>query len=292
MNKRRRRFGDRADGYRIRTLPPMNTVAPYIMKKRSDACNFIHESVAIEKVEEYILKKRSEGLKGFGLLHVMIAAYVRLVSQRPGINRFISGQKIYHRYSIEVMLMIKREMRLDAEETCVKMEFEPDATAEQIFERFQKLIDESRSGDESSNFDNAARIINLIPGLFKKFTVWLLNFMDYFGLLPRFLTKLSPFHGSFFITSMGSLGIPPVTHHLYDFGNVPIFCSYGAKRTVYELNRQGKPVEKKYIDYTFNTDERICDGHYFASALKMFKEIMKNPEQLSQPPEKIVEDIP
>ncbi|HPE96079.1 MAG TPA: hypothetical protein PLT66_08450, partial [Bacillota bacterium] len=142
-----------------------------------------------------------------------------------------------------------------------------------------------------SEFDSVARIINLIPGLFKKFTVWLLNLMDYFGLLPRFLTKLSPFHGSLFITSMGSLGIPPIYHHLYDFGNVPVFCSYGAKRTVIELNRQGKAVEKKYVDYTFVTDERICDGHYFASALKLFKEIMKHPEQLSSPPEKVIDDI-
>ena len=44
--------------------------------------------------------------------------------------------------------------------------------------------------------------------------------LDYFGFLPRWLTKLSPFHGSVYITSMASLGIPPIFHHLYDFGNV------------------------------------------------------------------------
>ena len=50
------------------------------------------------------------------------------------------------------------------------------------------------------------------------------------GLLPRALTDLSPFHGSLYITSMASLGIPPIYHHLYDFGNVPVFCSFGKKR--------------------------------------------------------------
>lgn len=251
----------------------------------------IRDSIDIEQVETYILKKRSEGLKGFGMLHVIIAAYVRLISQRPGINRFISGQKIYARNNIEVMLTIKKEMRLDAMETCVKMEFKPDVTAEEVFEKFQKLIEENRESGDVNDFDSVARIINLMPGLFKKLVVWVLNLMDYFGLAPRYLTKLSPFHGSLFITSMGSLGIPPIYHHLYNFGNVPVFCSYGTKRTVVELNRQGKPVEKKYVDYTFVTDERICDGHYFASALKLFKEIMKHPEQLSSPPEKVFDDI-
>lgn len=70
-----------------------------------------------------------------------------------------------------------------------------------------------------------------------------------------------------------------------------MFCSYGAKRTVFELTREGQVVEKKYIDYKFVTDERICDGHYFASALKMFKAIMKNPECLTAPPEEVIPDI-
>ena len=38
-------------------------------------------------------------------------------------------------------------------------------------------------------------------------------------------------------------------------------------------------------------DERICDGHYYASSLKVFREIMRNPEQLDVPPTEIVEDI-
>ena len=49
----------------------------------------------------------------------------------------------------------------------------------------------------------------LIPGVVLKFTVWLLRTLDYFGLLPQFLLEVSPFHGSLFLTSMGSLCIFP-----------------------------------------------------------------------------------
>jgi len=40
-----------------------------------------------------------------------------------------------------------------------------------------------------------------------------LKLLDYFGLAPYSLIKVSPFHGSMFITSLGSLGIPPIYHH-------------------------------------------------------------------------------
>ena len=46
-----------------------------------------------------------------------------------------------------------------------------------------------------------------MPRLLLKFVVWFLKTLDYFGLLPAFLTDLSPFHGTVIFTSMGSLGI-------------------------------------------------------------------------------------
>ena len=112
-----------------------------------------------------------------------------------------------------------------------------------------------------------------------------------FGLLPLWLVELSPFHGSLFFTSMGSLGIPPIYHHLYDFGNLPVFCAFGCKRRANEVEADGTVVQKKYIDYTFNTDERICDGFYYSTAFKFLKYYLKNPAALELPPEKVEEDI-
>ena len=105
------------------------------------------------------------------------------------------------------------------------------------------------------------------------------------------LLDVSPFHGSFFITSMGSLGIPPIFHHLYSFGNVPIFCAIGPKRTEYEIDRNGEVVRKKYLDYTISTDERIVDGYYYATAFRKMKLYFNDPYKLDVPPEKVVEDI-
>ncbi|MBQ1821264.1 MAG: hypothetical protein II117_06640 [Clostridia bacterium] len=289
---RKRRIGDRSDGYKLRSLQPMSKVSPFIMPARSGASVYFHESIEITEAENYIRKKRNQGLKGFGFMHLLLAAYVRVVSERPQINRFISGQRIFsHDRDIIVNLTIKREMTLEAEETIVKMHFTPTDTADEIYYKLQKLIDENREVNPDSNFDNTAKIFNYIPRLLLKNAIWFLKLLDYFGLLPKSLVEVSPFHGSMFITSMGSLGIPPVFHHLYDFGNIPVFLSFGAKYKKTELKADGSPVQRKYIDYKIVCDERICDGFYLASAFKLFKTYFRNPHVLDEAPESVLHDV-
>ena len=115
--------------------------------------------------------------------------------------------------------------------------------------------------------------------------------LDYFGKLPKFLLEVSPFHASVIFTSMGSLGIPPIIHHLYDFGNIPVFVAFGRKYRKTELDSQGNPVVRRYVDFVMNCDERTVDGFYYATVLKYFHKLMRNPEVLDQPPTQVVRDI-
>ena len=136
-----------------------------------------------------------------------------------------------------------------------------------------------------------AKALNFIPGLLLRWTIRFLRFLDYCGLLPKALANLSPFHASFFITSMGSLGIPPIVHHLYDFGNVPTFCAFGAKQREFRVNPAGSVYTYNYVEVTYNLDERICDGFYYASAFKYIKKMIEHPEALDERPAQVVEDI-
>ena len=286
-----KRFGDRNDGRRLRKLSPIFAVSPYLMKTRNTSQNFIADAIEITEMERYIVEKRKSGLKNFGILHVLLAAYVRTCSRYPGLNRFIAGQKIFTRdREIEINMTIKKEMSTDSPDTVIKVTFDPADTAEVVYERFNAKVQEVKDAPLNTGFDKLAGAFNLIPGLLLKFFVFLLQAMDYFGLLPRFLTKLSPFHGSLYITSMASLGIPPIYHHLYDFGNVPVFVSFGKKRRVFETQRDGSVVRKKYIDWNIVTDERIVDGFYFASCLRCLRSLLHDPWQLDVPPEEVIRD--
>lgn len=275
---------------RVKTISPMSAVIPFIMVNRTGSQNFISDSVDIEKVEKYIKEKQTHGMQNISMMHVMIAAYIRLVSQRPALNRFIRGQRVWTRKNVEVSLTIKKEMSLDSPDTVVKITLPPSATLEDVYTALNNEIVSYRA-NPGGDFDDTARAFTRLPGLIFKFAVASLRFLDYFGLMPKAIAKVSPFHCSYFITSMGSLGIPPIYHHLYDFGSCPVFFSFGAKRRAYEIDNTGLVRRRQYMDFTFVLDERICDGYYYASALKLLKNILKNPWQLDEVPT-VIPDIP
>ena len=248
-------------------------------------------SVEVAGAENLVRRLRAEGYDSIGILHVIIAAYIRAISQRPGVNRFIRGQKIWARNSIVVNLVAKTKMKLDADDTTLKMRFSPSDTILDVYEKFSEAYARVSEGGEGKG-DKAARIICYIPGIFKKLAIGVLRGLDYFGLMPRAIVEASPFHGSLFITNMASLNIPPIVHHLYNFGNVPVFIAFGAKRYEIVLDDEGNASKKRVIDFVANLDERICDGYYYASAMKLFLKYFKEPEELINPPETVVEDIP
>ncbi len=285
-------WGDRADGRLIRSTPAIDRIGPYIMVNRTGASNMFSESVEVTELEKYIRRKRQEGLKGFGISHVIVAAYVRTVAKYPALNRFVAGQKLYSRgEDIVVSMTVKKELSLSSPDTVIKAHLDPHDTAEDVYRKFGAQVEKAKNTPLDSAVDNTAGILTVIPGIVLKFVVWLLKTLDYFGLVPGFLLEISPFHGSAYFTSMGSLGIRPVYHHLYDFGTIPVFCAFGKKRLETEIVN-GEKVSRKYVDMKFNLDERICDGYYYASLLKYFVRILKHPDVLDQPPTLVEKDVP
>ena len=285
-------WGDRADGRLIRSTPAIDRISPYIMVNRTGANNLFSESVEITELEKYVRRKRQEGLQGFGISHVIIAAYVRTIAKYPALNRFVAGQKVYSRgEDIVLSMTVKKELALSSPDTVIKAHLNPHDTAEDVYRKFNVQVEEAKNTPLDSGMDNTAGLLSMIPGVVLKFVVWLLKTLDYFGLIPGFLLEISPFHGSAYFTSMASLGIPPVYHHLYDFGTIPVFCAFGRKRRATEVV-DGETVNRKYVDLKFNLDERICDGYYYASVIKHFARILKNPSVLDEPPAVVEEDIP
>ena len=278
------------EGRRVRTLDPMHYVAIYIMKTRNDATNYFSGKLDIGVAEEYIKKKREEGYESFNIMHLYLAAFVRVYSQHPEMNRFIRGQRIYARNNIEIAMTIKKEMKVNADDTVVKMHFDPNSTAIDVYNETNRVIEEALN--EDSDFDGVARTLNRLPRFLMRFIAWILAHMEYYGLVPKSLTSVSPFHGSLCVTSLASLGIPPIYHHLYNFGNIPMFFAFGKRYNTYELQKDGSTKKVTYMDYRITCDERIADGHAYSVALRYFNSLIRNPYLLDTPPETVVEDIP
>lgn len=287
--KRKRRWGDRKEGRRIRTLPPMNYVVPYIMRTRNDAQNYFEDVIDITNIERYLEVKRKEGYTDMTLLHVILAAYVRIVAERPGINRFVAGQRVYARNNVECVMTIKKEMTLESPDTCIKAIFDPRDNIYNVYKKFRQVVKNALA--ETTGFDDTAKVLTKLPRFLFRFVMSILRFLDYHGKLPKALLNVSPFHGSMIITSMGSLGIPAIYHHLYNFGTLPLFISYGNIFTADAVKRDGTRERHHFVTFKVVTDERICDGYYYASVFKRLKKILQNPEVLDTTLETVSEDI-
>ena len=262
MARTRRRAGDRRDGRLLRSLPAFSKFIPFIMPTRNDAQIFYDESFEVSAVDRFLRRLRVDGYKGIGLLHFIIATHIRCISMLPGINRFIAGRRIYAHDDITVVMTVKRSLSVDATETTIKVHFQPTDTIFDVYRKLNEKIEEIKTSEEDNNTEEVAETLTKAPRFLLRFAIAVLRMLDYFGLIPDSLIEASPFHGSMIITDLGSLRIGPVFHHIYNFGTLPVFIAFGAKRHAYEIDRHGKVVDNKYVDCKFVIDERIADGHY------------------------------
>jgi len=286
----RRRWGDRYDGRRVRTLNPFYQITPYIMRSRVDAQDYFEDEVDIGPAERWLRQMRDQGHARLGLLHLFIAAAVRTLSQKPRLNRFVAGQRIYARDEILVSLALKKRLQEDSPETTIKLSFQPTDTVFDVAARINAAVSENKDLETRNETDNTARLFMMAPGFLVRFLVWFLRTLDFYGKLPRAIHRASPFHTSIFITDLGSLGIRPIYHHLYEFGTTSVFIAFGLKERRHVPDRDGKIVERRYVGIKVVNDERICDGHYYASAFRYLTSLLRDPRQLESPPERVFDD--
>lgn len=286
----KKKFGDRYDGRRIRHSDPTNIIEPFIMKTRNDAQVAFDTEIDVSNVEELIHKRRANG-EQISFLDYFYTAFIRTISQYPRLNRFIAGRRLYARDDIEFSMVVKKELNITADSTPIKLKFDADSTVDDVVKKLRGEIIANK-GENAGNGDvnKFMGIINHLPRFLFSFVIGLIRLLDFYGIMPKFLHEISPFHTSVFITNMGSIGSEPIYHHIYNFGTTSIFIAMGTKKTQRVINRDGKIVQRKIMRLRFVADERIGDGYYLSSALKYFTGLFLHPEVLEQKPEKVFVD--
>lgn len=288
---RKRRFGDRYDGWKLTNVDPFFRLIPHIMHKRNDAQVFFDEVIEINNLEKFVRRMRHETeMSDLSLLHVFIAAFVRMIAKYPCVNRFVSGRKIYARNTIEFSFAIKKEMTLESEETTIKVKFEPTDTLYDVWKKVSEQIALNKSAEMQNDTDIIAKLLSYCPAFLVKFIVFLMDNLDHIGLMPKAIHDFSPFHTSVFITDMGSTGLGSVFHHVYNFGTCSVFCCIGKKGRMLRLDEKDQVVNARTMNLRFVVDERICDGYYYAVTIRDLLRLLKKPDSLLMPPEDIVED--
>lgn len=289
-NKIKKRFGDRYDGRRVRHSDPTNVIIPFIMKTRNDAQVEFDAEIDVSNIEDRIRERRKNG-ETISFLDYFFTALIRTVAEYPRLNRFIAGRRLYARDDLALSIVVKKEMNIETEATPVKMIFEKNSSVDDVAELLQKTITANKGGTGIKNdTDKFMNIINRLPRFLFSFVIDFLTFLDFYGHMPKFIHRLSPFHTSMFVTNMGSIGSGPIYHHVYNWGTTSIFIAMGTKKKMRVIDKDGKIVEKKVMKLRFVADERIGDGFYLSKALKYFTGLFLHPEILEQKAERVLED--
>lgn len=286
----KRKRGDRKDGWRVIGADPFFGVIPHIMPVRTASTVHFEEAIDCTGLDEFVRRMRRESdMTDLSRLTVMMAALVRTFSQYPHLNRFVKNRRIWARNYLSVSLVVKREMSLTGEESIIKPKFEPDATLHDVWEKLHADITANKGESENNDTGKLAVLLNAMPVWMLRAVVNIIDRADDKGRFSKLLNSASPFHTSVFITDIGSTGISSVYHHLYDFGTCSQFVSIGKREKRTRVTPEGVE-EYPVINFRIVVDERIVDGYYYAKAIRYFVGLMKHPERLLTPPEKVIED--
>ena len=280
----------RPDGRVIKGMDPLQKIMPYIMKQRYDSMNMMKNTYDCKPLDDYIAKRAAEGVE-VNYMQLFIAAMVRTVALKPQLNRFIINGKIYARNDISVSFVIHRSLRGDDDGgTTLKLHFKGTETIDEIGAVMRAAIDENLH-NTANGTDNLAGALTKVPGFLIKIGVNFLMWLDKHSLLPKKIIDLSPFHTTFWITNLKSIGLDYIYHHIYQFGTTGFFCSIGKEHMTPAVEKgTGDIVKEKLIDIGMVSDERYCDGLYFSRALRLYKKLLADPSQLEVPLDAIVED--
>ena len=92
------------------------------MKGRNESAVYFKLQVDITDLRQYIHKRNRENLeqvKETGkvtLFHAILTAMTKAAIERPQVNRFIIGRRVYQRNDLTCAFVIKSEFRDDANE--------------------------------------------------------------------------------------------------------------------------------------------------------------------------------
>ena len=284
MDKQGKHWGDRRDGRRVKDVPGLQTIMAHLMPNRTDNEVYLHDTIDVTELIRY-LEKKNEGLDyKITLFHCAITAFARMVKERPLMNRFIQGHRMYERNEISLSFVCKRRFADHAEEALMVLVPGDTDTINEISRKIAGDVMETRKSEHSTGgVDALLDSFAKIPPLLLMPVIRVIRWLDFWGINPSFLTEGDPNYTTILCSNLGSIQCPAVYHHLNNYGTNSIMITIGTLHKEEMLMPDGHKEIRDAVDIGATLDERIADGFYFARSLRLIKHIFANPELLEQP---------
>lgn len=266
----------RSDGELVRGTHPYRKLMPYIMPGRNESVCYYDDYIKVEGMLDYIERARAAFGIDVNITHLLVAAAAETFNKNPTMNQFISGSRLYRRKHADVTFSMKRKkLNKKAKLSVVKLRMNEEETFKELVERINSYIHIERSGRKTS-VDHELDLLSLLPRRLMRGVASGVKWLDYNNILPRAFMEQDGFYTSMFIANLGSLGMRPAFHHLYEYGNCPLFLMVGRIED-HAVVRDGVVVAEKMMHIRWSYDERIDDGLSSNYGMATFRETLENP---------------
>lgn len=269
----------RPDGMLVTPLHPYRRLMSYIMVSRAESIVFFDAHADAEPLMKYLVELRARRPKlEVDITHALVAAGFVGLTENPRMNRFTVGRRLYQRDGTFITFSMKRkQLDKDAKLATVKIKLEPGETFTDLIGRINAQIHTERSG-EKTYADKEFGVLDAMPRPALRFGVWFLKTLDYYGILPRSFIENDGLYTSLFCANLGSLSMGAAYHHLYEWGNCPLFMMVG-KIEDRPVVVGGQVVVKGVIPMRFSYDERIDDGLNARFGIESVVRVLENPSE-------------
>ena len=282
--KYKRKFGDRRDGRRVKA-PSLQTIMAYLLPKRTECEVCCQDKFDVTELMKYIEKKNlSHPEYKTTIFHCFVTAIARLIKERPLMNRFIQGYRMYERFEISISFLAKRRFADGAEESLMLFIPEDDDTIDSISHRIYGDVRETRKSEHATGgIDEVIDKFAALPRFLLIIIVRIIRWLDFWGKNPKALTDGDTNYSTCLMSNLGSIQCPSVYHHLNNYGTNSFMVTIGTLHKEEILMEDGTKQIRDVVDFAATLDERIADGFYFAKSLRLVKYIFKHPELLDKP---------
>lgn len=267
-------FGRRRDGT-LAKVPPYRRIMPFLMRHRNESIVLFEQHLDMSRAQPWLIAWHARTGLHATAFHLVLHAIARVLHDRPHLNRFVAGRRIYDRRGVFMTFAAKKAFRDDAPLATVKRAFAPTETFAEMVAALNADIEVARS-DAISKVDKELSVFLRFPGFLLAASVALLRWLDRHGLAPDALIGDDPMYTSAFIANLGSLKIDAAYHHLYEYGNCPLFCTVGRLAPA-PIVVDGAVEIRPSLVLRYSYDERIEDGFYAASAIATVRTWIEDP---------------
>lgn len=266
----------RPDGTLVQNLSATRAIMPLLMQTRTESAVYFEQELDVTATMRFVDAWNEEHPDNrITLFHVYLWAVAKALHQRPRLNRFVSGGRIYQRKGVQLAFAAKKK-KLDDEAALVtiKRELPEGASLADVAGLINADIKTGR-GDAPRPEDRELSLTQRLPQFMVRLALWAMRVADRWNLLPASVIQHDPCYSSMFVANLGSVGLDAAYHHLFEWGNCPFFATLGRTRQV---------GDRVLVTVKYSFDERIDDGLSCARSLELVKALVESPEQQAVKP--------